>query len=107
MAKGVVIGMLLRKVEVVGVVVLAMALVAGGAGWLSHGPGEGGAVAAHAAAAGEKKAPEKKAEEKKAEDKAPAVDTPGRSDELHERLIRTVDYAGIDDPKTTLLEALD
>ncbi len=106
LAKGVVIGMLLRKVEMAGVVVLAMALMAGGAGWLSRGPGGGGAVAA-SPNGDDKKAPEKKAEEKKPEDKAPAADASGRSDALHERLVKTVDFAGMDDPKTTLLDALD
>jgi RNA polymerase sigma factor (sigma-70 family) len=106
LAKGVVIGMLLRKVEVAGVVVLAMALMAGGAGWLNRGPGGGGAVAA-APAADEKTAPAKKTEEKKPEDKAPAADKPMQFDELRERLTSVVDFAGMDDPKVTLLEALD
>lgn len=102
LAKGVVSGMLLRKLEVAGVAMLAVALMASGAGWLMHRPG-GGAV--QAAGPDEQKTPAKKTEAKgKAEAEMPKGQ---RFLELGDALNKTIEFHGIDDPKTTLTDALD
>jgi RNA polymerase sigma factor (sigma-70 family) len=107
LAKGVVIGMFLRKVEVAGVVLLAMAMMAGGAGWLSQRPGEGALQAAAPAADG--KAAAKEAEGKSEAKSEKAVVAPLKTpfDEIRGTLRRTIDFQGFDDPKLSLLEALD
>lgn len=104
LAKGAVIGMFLRKLEVVALAALALGLAATGAGWASRKPAEPPAreavqQAPPAPAAGK---PPGKAEEK-AGPKAP------RAEELMGWLASPIDYPGTDgpDPRLTLAEVLD
>jgi hypothetical protein len=98
--------MFLRKLRVAGLVLLATAVTASGIGWLSHRPATPAAQAAPPAAAKkvgkQPAAPVAKLEEKQEPGK------PGtREAELVERMERVIDSDGWDDPKTSLIEALD
>jgi RNA polymerase sigma factor (sigma-70 family) len=107
LAKGVMFSMFLRKLEVAGLVLLVMALAASGAGWLTRRPATAAAHAAPPAppaGKGEDKAPPAAA---KAEEKdKPAKPTRTEAD-VREALAKTIDFNGFEDPKTTLIEALD
>lgn len=99
LAKGVMLNMFLRKVEMVGLVVLALALAASGAGWFTQRPVMSAAQAAPAdpPKAGEK--PAAKAEVKEAE-KITGLD------ELGAALAKPVEFPGIDDPQMKLGDVL-
>jgi RNA polymerase sigma factor (sigma-70 family) len=122
LAEGVLTSMLLSRLKIVGLVLLTLALAASGAGLFANRPDpKSPRRSAHVSAAArvqkESAKPQKKAEES-AEKPAkkelkPAVKAPASAEKLLEptaisrALARTVDFAGLDDPKTPLSEVLE
>jgi RNA polymerase sigma factor (sigma-70 family) len=118
LVKGVMQGMLLHKLKVATVAVVFLGLAGTGLGFLAHQAGPGLALAQPAggdagpgakAAKGAAEAAKKEADSPPAKtgaEKKPA--TPfARAQEIRERLANTVEFAGYDDEKTSLIEALD
>jgi RNA polymerase sigma factor (sigma-70 family) len=106
LAKGVMFSMFLRKLEVAGLLLLAMVLAASGASWLSHRPGAGvqAAPPIPPATKAEDKAP---SAAKKDDKKTTPVKEGEKPQDLHTALAETVESIEINDPKTTLSEVLD
>src|SRR5262245_50032712 len=114
LAEGVLSSMFLHQLKWVGVACLVLALAAAGAGWLARAAGPApkpDAVTKQQerktpAVAGEKpeKAEKGPVEMPAADRKVPAF---GRTFEIRDTLAKTIDFAGLDDPKTTLQEALE
>ena len=100
--------MFLSKVKFAGLALLALAVVASGAGWLANRSAsprlQAAAPPPPPARPAEK--PENPARPKDKDAKA-ALPQPASAAEIGKALAAPVDFPGIDDPKTTLAEALD
>jgi len=111
LAEGVLTTMFLQQLKWVGAACLVLVLAAAGAGWLAGARGDDekkGATATEkkgGAVQEDKKKADKPAggDEKRAEKKAEPPPPPAPKEALAEK----VEFSGLDDPKTTLQEALD
>jgi hypothetical protein len=115
LAEGVLLGMGMQKVRVAALVLFTLVALAGAGAWAGRSAAGGSTSRAEAKAAAETL---RVAEEKEPAAPAPVAETPtkleqnkplvvSRELDLRDALRKTVDWQGIDDPKTTLGEALD
>jgi RNA polymerase sigma factor (sigma-70 family) len=106
---GVLHSMLLGKLKVFLAASLILALLGSGLGLLAVGSGHdsaGQAVARESPPPG-KEAPRKDEEKPAAKGGKATAEVISRSQELRQILASTINFSGIDDPKTTLIEAMD
>jgi RNA polymerase sigma factor (sigma-70 family) len=115
LAEGVLHGMFLTKLKLAVVIVLALGIVGSGAGFLTHHPAGKQAQAAAPPQAGPAPPAVAAKKEERPEKEAPKDTEPigphAKSREMELRpskaLATPVKFPGFDDPKTTLVEALD